>query len=433
MFCQVAAVAAPALGPGHAVRATSPARHATQGTEPIPSATTTADRRAWWRHARFGMFIHWGVYAIPGRGEWIMYQEHIPFDEYAQLAGQFKPQHYDPTAWVALAQDAGMKYAVLTTRHHDGYCLFDSQVSEFTSTKTAAQRDFVAEFAAACHAAGLRMGFYYSLVDWRFPGALPHGTVRPDRVYAAMVDQAHAQVRELLTNYGTVDILWYDMMQPPNPRLWRSADLSAMARTLQPNILINNRAGLAQDFGTPENTIVAENRPWEACFTMNRSWACCPSDRNYKSPRELIRLLASCAADGGNLLLNVSPDADGMVPAEQVARLRKIGHWLRVHGAAIYGADKSPIGAPAVGLATRVGDRVYLLLQRWPGATLPLAWCGSEVRAARVLTTGLPARVAQRGDRVWLHGLPDAPPDPYLPVIELAFAGPPRPSDPPYR
>ena len=159
-------------------------------------AQTSDDHMQWWHEARFGMFIHWGIYAIPAHDAWLMYQEHIPFEEYKVLADQFNPQEYNPADWVALAKAAGMKYIVITTRHHDGYCLFDSKVSDFTSVKTAAKRDLIAEFAEACHAAGMRLGLYYSLVDWRFPGVLPHGTREGDAVYKPLVDQAHAQVRE---------------------------------------------------------------------------------------------------------------------------------------------------------------------------------------------------------------------------------------------
>ena len=390
------------------------------------------DRLAWWREARFGMFIHWGVYAIPGRGEWILYQEHIPFEEYAKLADAFRPAAYDPHNWVRLAQEAGMKYMVLTTRHHDGYCLFESQVSDFTSAKTAAGRDLVAGFVDACRAANMRFGFYYSLVDWRFPGVLPVSVRRDASVYEPMVEQAHAQVRELLTNYGPVDILWYDMMTPHDTALWRSEELNAMVRQLQPGILINNRAGLPEDFGTPENQVVPEERAWEACYTMNRSWGCCPSDRNYKSTSELIRLLVSCVSDGGNFLLNVSPDADGQIPAPQRERLKEVGRWMHVNGKSIFGGGPTPFGAPALGMATQVGNRVYLHIQRWPGTTLPFAWCGTKVSGARVLATGHEARIEQDGDRVWLHDLPEEAPDPHLPVIELTFEGEPRPSDPPY-
>ena len=410
-----------------------PALAETEGDEQDMTATPTADRLAWWKEATFGMFIHWGVYAIPGRGEWIMYQEHIPVDEYTELAERFQPKAYDPAAWVELAKDAGMKYMVLVTRHHDGYCLFDSRVSDSTSVKCAAKRDFVADFVEACRAADMRVGLYYSLVDWRFPGVLPVSVRREDAVYAPMVDQAHAQVRELLTNYGKIDILWYDMMTPHEPELWRSAELNAMARELQPDILINNRAGLPEDFGTPENQVIPEKRAWEACYTMNRSWAYCPHDQNYKPVRELVRLITSCAGDCGNFLLNVSPGPDGRIPTEQAERLREIGKWMRANGAAIYGAGRSPIDAPALGLSSRVGNKVYLMIQRWPGTTLPFAWCGSKVVAARVLGTGQEGRVEQSGDRVWVHDLPEYPPDPYMPVIELEFEGEPKPSDPPYQ
>ena len=345
----------------------------------VQAASSEQDRTAWWREASFGMFIHWGVYATPGRGEWILYQEHIPVEEYIRLADQFRPEAYEPREWVALAKEAGMKYMVLTTRHHDGYCLFDSKVSDFTSVKTAARRDFVRDFADACHEAGMPIGFYYSLVDWRFPDILPVGVHHDPAVYAPMVEQAHAQVRELLTQYGKIDILWYDMLSPHDPELWRAKELNAMARELQPHILINDRAGLPEDFGTPENRVTPENRPWEACYTMNRSWAYCPTDRNYKPVHELIRLLASCASSGGNLLLNVSPDPQGRIPVEQVDRLREIGRWIRGNGKAIYGAVQSPVDVPVSGHgfpcgrqglsahATLARGNVALRLVRKPG------------------------------------------------------------------
>lgn len=395
-------------------------------------STAQQERLAWWREAGFGMFIHWGVYAIPGRGEWIRYQEHIPDEEYAALAKEFQPRDYNPREWVALAKAAGMKYIVITTRHHDGYCLFDSRVSDFTSVKTGAKRDFIAEFVAACREADMRIGFYYSLVDWHFPGVLPLSVKREPEVYAPMIEQAHAQVRELLTNYGKIDILWYDMLAPHDPELWRSKELNAMARELQPDILINDRAGVPGDFGTPENTVTPGERAWESCYTMNRSWAYCPYDTNYKPAAELIRVLVACASQGGNLLLNVSPDREGRIPVEQVDRLREIGQWMKVNGSSIYGAVKSPIDAPNLGMTTRVGNKVYVQCQRWPGSTAPLAWFGDNLVSAKLLATGQAARIEQRGDRVWLHDLPAYPPDRNMNVIELTFVGGPRPSDPPY-
>ncbi len=289
-----------------------------------------SNRLAWWQEARFGMFIHWGVYAIPGRGEWVMYQEHFTNEEYARFADAFNPTDYKPAEWIAMAQDAGMKYMVLTTRHHDGFCLFDSAASDFTAPRTAAGRDLVAEYADACHAAGMPMGFYYSLEDWRFPGQLPHLPKKEDAVYMPMVEQAHAQVRELCTNYGKVDVLWYDGGFPSG--LWRPEELNGMVRHLQPEIIINDRAGIPEDFGTPENVIVPQDRPWEACYTMNDSWGYARNDRNYKSPGEILRLLGTCVAHNGNFLLNVGPDADGRFPPEAVDTLRHVGRWLRDNG-----------------------------------------------------------------------------------------------------
>ncbi len=390
-------------------------------------------RLTWWQEARFGMFIHWGLYSTLGRGEWLLYQEHIPFAEYAKLADRFNPQQYRPAEWVALAKAAGMKYMVLTTRHHDGFCLYDSKVSDFTAPKTAAKRDLVAEFAEACHAAGMRLGFYYSLQDWHFPGVLPQGYPISDQTLQPLVEQAHAQVRELLTNYGKVDILWFDGLTPYDPVRWRSQELIDMARKLQPGILINDRAGLPADFVTPENIVTPQDRPWESCFCMNRTWGYAPYDRNYKPVHEILRLLASCASQNGNFLLNISPDAEGKIPVEQIEILNKVGKWMATNGEAIYGAGPSPVVAPNLGLETRVGDKVYLLIQRWPGSTVPFAWCGSKVRSAKLLANGQFARVEQKGDRVWLHDLPQYPPDPYMPVIELTFYGEPRASEPAYK
>jgi alpha-L-fucosidase len=240
-------------------------------------------------------------------------------------------------------------------------------------------------------------------------------------------------VRELLTNYGQVDILWYDMLVPNDPQLWRSQELNNMARQLQPNIIINDRAGVAADFGTPENTIIAQKNSWEACYAMNRTWGYARYDRNYKPVHELLRLLGSCASQGGNFLLSVAPDADGRLDSESVERLRSIGCWMKTNGKAIYGAGPSPVIAPNLGMGTRVADKVYLLLQRWPGPTVPFAWCGSKVTSATLLANGQQARIEQKGDRVWLHDLPAYPIDPYLNVIELQFDGQPRASSPAYK
>lgn len=206
-----------------------------------------------------------------------------------------------------------------------------------------------------------------------------------------------------------------------------------MARKLQPNILINDRACLPGDFATPENVVTAQPRPWESCYTMNRTWGYAPYDRNYKPAHEIIRLLASCTSQSGNFLLNVSPDGEGVIPIKQIEILNNVGKWIQVNGRAIYGAGPSPIVAPNLGFTARVKDNVYLMIQRWPGSTVPFAWCGSKVKSARLLANGQYAKIEQIGDRVWLHDLPQYPIDPFLNVIELTFEGEPRASEPAYR
>jgi alpha-L-fucosidase len=253
----------------------------------------------WWRDARFGLFIHWGVYAIPGRGEWLMWNERIPFHEYAGLADRFKPLKFDGDAWAEAARAAGAKYAVLTARHHDGFCLFDSRVSDFTSVKTAAGRDFVAEYVEACRRAGLRVGLYYSPLDWRFPGFFFPNLYRESA--EAMKQQTYDQVRELLTNYGRIDILWFDgggddwlgfggiewtgsgwrSRDSDWPQkehygghpLWEPEKLVAMVRQLQPHVVVNDRSGWEGDFATPERKIGAfdTGRPWETCDCLAAS------------------------------------------------------------------------------------------------------------------------------------------------------------------
>jgi alpha-L-fucosidase len=206
-----------------------------------------------------------------------------------------------------------------------------------------------------------------------------------------------------------------------------------MARQLQPDILINDRAGLPGDFSTPENVVAAQPGPWESCFCMNRTWGYARYDRNYKPVHEIIRLLASASSQKGNFLLNVSPDGEGIIPIEQIEILNSVGKWMQINGKAVYGAGPSPVVAPNLGMTTRVKNKVYLLIQRWPGSTVPIAWCGSKVISACLLATGQYARIEQKGDRVWLHDLPQYPPDPYLAVIELTFEGEPKGIEPGYR
>ena len=295
------------------------------------------DRLRWFSQPRFGMFIHWGVYSLPARGEWVMFQENIPAKEYEQYAWKFNPKRFNPEEWVALAKEARMKYIVITTRHHDGFSLFDSKVSDFTSVKTAAKRDLVAEYVKACRKAGMRIGFYYSLIDWRWPVAYQGPKKNPEE-WKKLVEYVHRQVKELCTNYGKIDLLWYDggfyvnnrKTCPTIARDWQAKKLNTMVRKYQPDIIINNRSGLPEDFDTPEQHITASKpgRLWESCMTMNLHWGYFATDSLWKSPKQLIHHLTGCVSGGGNYLLNVGPKSDGTIPSESVSRLRQVGKWL---------------------------------------------------------------------------------------------------------
>ncbi|MEM2443621.1 MAG: alpha-L-fucosidase, partial [Candidatus Bathyarchaeia archaeon] len=345
------------------------------------------ERLRWWVEARFGMFIHWGLYAIPARGEWVMFFERIPKSEYAKLARRFNPRRFDADEWVTLAKEAGMRYMVLTTRHHDGFCLWDSQVSDFTSVKaTPAKRDFIAEYVEACRRAGMRIGFYYSLLDWRWPEYWDGPAKNPEG-WARLRDYVHAQVRELMTNYGKIDILWYDGAWPYKAEDWQSERLNAMVRSLQPNIIINNRSGLPEDFETPEQHIRYHERPWESCMTIDESWwGYHAGDRHLKSTLEIVRLLVRCVAGNGNLLLNVGPRADGSIPEAYKRRLRAVGEWLKRNGESIYGAGAAPFRAAHLGHVTAKGNKVYVHVFYWPGKSeICIAGIKNRVTGARML------------------------------------------------
>ncbi len=397
-----------------------------------------ARRLKWFHEARFGMFIHWGLYAIPARGEWVMYNERIPKEEYAPLAARFNPDHFNPDAWVALAQEAGMKYMVMTTRHHDGFCLFDSQASvgDFTSVKTAARRDFVREYVDACRRAGIRIGFYYSWLDWRFPGYFLGPEKDPDS-FNAMVEQAHAQIRELMTEYGTIDLLWYDGHWIPGiaedrvADLWRANEVNTMVRQLQPDIIINNRSGLEEDLDTPEQHVTASRsgRGWESCMTIGDSngWGYIRHNPNRKSVTQLLQHLVHAASGEGNFLLNVGPRADGIVPEEDASRLREMGRWMRTNGESIYGSQRCAFDGGIIGTTTAKDHTAYLHVFRWPGEEACIAGVDNEVKSARLLATGQPCTITRASNgRVNIGGLPTDPPDPHDAVIALDLDGTPR-------
>jgi len=403
-------------------------------------AMSYEQRMKWFNEARFGMFIHWGLYSILARGEWVMHQERIPAEEYAKLAEQFCARNFNADRWAELAREAGMKYMVLTTRHHDGFCLFDSQVSDFTSVKSAARRDFVAEYVEACRRADLRVCLYYSLLDWRFPGYFDRKK-HPDS-FAAMVAQAHAQVRELMTNYGKIDMLFWDGGWVPGSGfdgsrpvdvadLWRSKELSAMVRRLQPHIIINDRSGLPEDYDTPEQEVKSSQagRCWQSCMTIGDrwGWGYIRNNPNMKSVTQLIQYLVHCVAGGGNYLLNVGPRADGTIRPEESERLRLMGDWLRVNGEGIYGCGRCPFDGGIIGVTTARANTAYLHVFRWPGEEACIAGVKNEVKSARVLCTGQRAEVEKKeSGRLFIRGLPFDPPDAHDTVIALELDGEPE-------
>lgn len=406
------------------------------------------EKWAWFPEARFGMFIHWGAYAQYERGEQVLFRENLDQREYATRACAWKPTNYDPKRWAEVAVQAGVKYAVLTTRHHDGFCLWDSQYTDYTAAAQAAGRDLVREYVDAFRAAGLRVGFYYSLADWRIP-AYWDGPTRDPEGWATFRNYVHNQVRELLTNYGQIDVIWFDGDWPQNQAEWRSLELVDMIRSLQPDILINNRLGRAiaigpdgrtldhggprslGDLGTPEHHITAEDRLWESCQVSTwRLWGYTTGER-WRPADLLLDMLVEAASKGGNLLLNVGPEADGQLPPEFIQRAREIGQWLEVHGEAIYGSEAGEVCEfITYGRQTKRGNNLYLIIRFWDGQPqLTLAGLATQVEAVTLLTTGQTLEFEKQGDKLTISGLPASRPTALFPVIRVRCVEPPQPAD----
>jgi len=372
-------------------------------------------RLAAWRAARFGLFMHWGVYSILGRGEWVQWNEQIPVTEYAKLADRFTPAHFDPNAWVAVAKAAGMKYMVLTTRHHDGFALFDDPGSDFTSVKTAAHRDFVADYVKAARGGGMLVGLYYSPLDWRYPGFFfPDLQLQNAEL---MRDQYHRQMRELLSNYGKIDILFFDggennwlgfggqwvsgaqwKKRPAGQSYqgrfsWQTDKVYAMLRELQPGVVINGRADMPEDYHSREGDRALgdfdSEHPWELCTTLaTGGWGWNPSGK-IKPLRDCIQLLAKAAGRDGNFLLNVGPRPDGVIDPPQAQRLKEVGDWLAANGESIYATRGGPFLPGPYGASTCRGAKIYVHVLDWRGAgSLRLPPIPAKVLGASVLGGG---------------------------------------------
>jgi alpha-L-fucosidase len=424
-------------------------------------------RMAWWREARFGLFIHWGLYAIPAgewngetnHAEWIRTTARIPLETYDQFVGRFNPEKFDAAEWVRLAKDAGMKYIVITSKHHDGFCLFDSEFTNFDVMSTPFGRDILKELSRACRRAGLKMCWYHSIMDWHHPDYLPRRDWETDRStrgadYDRYVRYMKNQLRELVTNYGEIGVLWFDGEWENTWSHARGKDLYEYVRGLQPSIIINNRVDVGRagmqgltkdgeyvgDFGTPEQEIPPTGLPgvdWETCMTMNDHWGYNKNDHNWKSSRELIRMLADIASKGGNFLLNIGPTAEGIFPPESIERLRDIGRWMTLNGEAIYGTQASPFRALEWGRCTQKpvkrGTRLYLHVFDWPeDGRLVVPGIYNSPEQAYLLADPTKTRLGlNRSEDAIQIALPAEAPDPVDTVVILDVEGRPDVSDPP--
>ena len=411
-------------------------------------------RVQWFREARFGMFIHWGLYSIPARGEWVRSDEQMPESEYMPYFDEFNPRDYNPRAWAKAAKEAGMQYVVLTAKHHDGFCLFDSQYTDFKSTNTKLGRDIVRDFVEALRAEGLRVGLYFTLIDWHHPD-YPHYGDRyhpmrnhpecsnENRDFNRYLEYMFNQAREICSNYGKLDLLWFDFSYDHmRGETWKATEFIEMVRSLQPNVIIDNRLEVSGegfgslhdcrptpyhgDFVTPEKFIPpqgildVEGNPmlWEVCATMNNNWGFNGTDPFYKPASMLIKKLVECVSKGGNMILNVGPDAQGNIPPQSQAILRDIGRWMHDNAESIYGCGRSELPRPEFGRITQKDKTLYFHMYENTMGPAPLLGLRAEdVAGIRLLSTGHEIPVSTS----WVHSdypdivFADLGPDPVLP------------------
>lgn len=430
-----------------------PAQKKSLGTE-TPEQKTK--RLEWWTDARFGMFIHWGLYALPARHEWVRNREHLTNEQYQKYFDHFNPDHFDPNAWAQKAKAAGMKYVVLTTKHHEGFCLFDSKYTDYKAPNTKANKDLVREYVNALHAAGLKVGFYYSLLDWHHPDypvdfyhplrplnekdTAAYMQLNKNRDMAKYKLYLHNQVRELLTNYGKIDVLWLDFSYPDKlfgkgKNDWGSVELLKMVRKLQPGIIVNNRLNLeeyqdGQDFETPEQVkpsslVKFKGKTWETCQTFSGSWGYYRDENTWKTHRQLLNLLITSVANGGNLILNVGPTARGEFDYRANNALDSLAYWMHANSKAIYNCTFAPAGykAPDSTQLTynAVTKRLYVHLFDYPtSGSLTFPGYKGKIKYAQFLHDNSELIYQEKGDDIIL-ALPAKKPLYEVPVIELVL------------
>lgn len=402
------------------------------------------EKMAWWEKAKFGMFIHWGVYAVPagtydgkqieGIGEWIMNRGKIPVAQYKTYAQEFNPVKYDPEAWAKLAKEAGMKYLVITSKHHDGFALFDSKVTEWDVVDaTPYGKDLLKPLAEACRREGIKLGFYYSQAqDWNHPGGAASGG-HWDKAQEGSMDKyldkiAVPQVKEILENYGGLDILWWDT---PTDMTKERAEKFLPLIEKYPDLITNNRlgGGYEGDTETPEQFVPATGFPgrhWEVCMTMNDTWGYKSYDDNWKSTKVLLQTLVDIVSKGGNFLLNVGPTAEGLIPAPSIERLKEIGKWMETNGEAIYGTTASPFHYLPWGRSTQKGNKLYLHVFDWPvDGKLSVPLLNNVNKAYLLNNPGKPLRIKNSGLNKSIE-VPAFAPDQYVSVVVLEMDGKPE-------
>lgn len=423
----------------------------------------------WFRHDRFGMFIHWGLYALPARHEWVKTREKISEEKYQKYFDHFDPDLYDPEEWARQAKAAGMKYVVMTVKHHEGFCMFDSKYTDYKCTNTPAGRDLIREYTDAFRKAGLRVGFYYSLIDWHHPD-FTIDTIHPRKLDSNVAELNQGrdmkryaeymrnQVEELLTNYGQIDLLWFDFsydhwnpapddqpwMKGKGKDDWESEKLLALIRKLQPNIIINNRTGIDQDLVTPEqyqplewiqDQKTGEYLTWEACQTFSGSWGYYRDEQTWKSPQMLIELLINSVARGGNLLMNIGPTSRGYIDYRAEAALKVYADWMKYNSRSIYGCTmaepdfKEPRGCRFT--QSEDGKRLYIHLMEYPFQNLLLPDMADKIEYAQFLHDGSEilyseSATNQAGDDTLgdlsgtvIMNIPPVKPPVVVPVIEI--------------
>ncbi|ROS77320.1 alpha-L-fucosidase [Curtobacterium sp. PhB130] len=427
------------------------------------TATDASGLPAWFTHDRFGMFIHWGLYALPARHEWVKNRERITDADYQKYFDHFDPDLFDPTDWARRAREAGMKYAVLTTKHHEGFALWDSALTDYKATNTPFGRDIVREFVDAFRAEGIRIGFYHSLIDWHHPdftidGVHPRrddgdaaiAALNEGRDMARYREYLHGQVTELLTDYGQIDYLFYDFSYRDNDHEdiwggkgrddWGSTELMALTKRLQPGIIVNDRLDIPGDLVTPEQYQPDKPMerdgvqvPWEACQTFNGSWGYDRDNQDVKSVDLLVRMLTDGVSNNGNMLLNVGPTGRGEFDPVARRALAGIGEWMHQHDRSVYGAGPSTFTAPSGTVFTQRGDRLYLHLYTWPFEHVHLPDLAGRVAYAQFLHDASELHFREippdtRAQNTGLGGqpagtltltLPVVRPDVAVPVVEL--------------